>query len=640
MTPYRRFRLSVIGQLGAPEPSGPVTLVTLAEYREGRVLERFTLRADGVCALIAETRSLRGFIEAGFPPYDLPKLQALGTRLFDFILRDEVRDMLLRAAGAERQILPLEISVEDSAIAGWPWEYLYDASNKKFVCQEFHPVSRGIFTPFSPGEMLQLKRKMRVLFLLGVLPQDPKTQPGEEIKVNKDVFEAMLNSDRVEVEYRQGLGRLEVDQELFNGDYDILYFFGHGGYDAAEKQGYLRLDRPGNAEPERFYAKPFADALFDRHLRLVFLNACESGRGAVDADLASSAVAAAVVERGVPAVIAAQYSIPAKSAHYLSSLIFKAVMAGIPLVEALRHGRRATTYAPSNQFCDWGIPVLYASNPDLVLFPAHDAATRSASDSKVGRVIDTDEGNYRAPVEGSEGAATEFAPPSLLPPLPNDPSPVAVEHKMESPHKATASVRVALLDIDANAGFLPEIVEAANRAQGYYSFRVVYAPIPSGATRTDLSSDGPQLFLPRLADHLARLPSTLDVEYVVGLTSSMIAFEEDGFTYSNYFAGTVDPACKVCVISTYNIREYAAEAGISFAKATLGLALSMLICCDPRWGLDYHKKSVGCPLDFCENRHDIVAAFRRHKFDHPRCRKKVKDTDQLAAIDALMDLEA
>ncbi|MEW6731257.1 MAG: CHAT domain-containing protein [Acidobacteriota bacterium] len=609
------FRLYLLGQLsGQSEP-----LITMAEFHGGRVVERILLAQTQVQELTQNIQDLRGFIEAGYPVFEEPALKRLGSKLFEIIIREKVRDLFLTAAGEIQGDLPLEIFLEDFFIASWPWEYLYDPTKKLFLCQEFYPISRGIFKLDLDKSLSAPKGKINILLVIGALPDDSEATPLEEIKIVQEVFNSYLASNDVTVKILQGCEPIALQKELQTNHYHILHFFGHAGYDLAKKEGYIKLSRPGS-EPYRFYANNFGQLLAKQKIRLVFLNACETARAALSETPARSSVAAALVDRGVPAVIATQFSLPDNSSHFLSSAIYNALVSGKSLTNALRDGRQAMTFSEKSQFFDWGIPVLYSSDPEITIFP------RSKNQPEPSWLLDF-ENALKIPQ-----AITALTSPRVD----NGPT-ITVARTVQPSHRNNAQVRVALIDINAKVGFLPDIVEAANQAQDYYDFQVSYAPIPAGTIKLEQKQNlHPYLYLPPLEDYLHGLAVGLQAQIVCYLTRYLIS---DGNT-DDLFAVALQNADNVSVISTFELRKYAREAKVPFAKATLFLSLMMIIAADQRWSIRQHDQTVGCLFDYCNNRDDLVVGLRHMKFDHKKCRDKIDDQQQLTAIDALLALEA
>jgi hypothetical protein len=331
---------------------------------------------------------------------------------------------------------------------------------------------------------------------------------------------------------------------------------------------------------------------------------------------ARSSIAAALLDRGVPAVIAAQFSLPENSAHFLAASIYNTLLTGKPIGDAIRDGRNAMSLSTSAQFFDWGIPVLYTTNPSQIILPSMKGQPVWAKDYM--SALGTGKLVNKLAVSRTPGA------PSIL-------------NERTRQDGSAAKCKVALIDIDSKVGFLPDLAQSSNSAQDYYYFEVVYLPVPSGYVRRDINYE-PQTYVPRLAATIESALITLDVDYACFLTSNLVATEEDGTTYSNLFAATLPDNDYVSVVSTFDMRKYAREAGQPFAKSVLMVCLSMLVEADPRWDIQRHMKTVGCLFDYCGTRSEIVVGLRKMKFDHQHCRNLIKDKAQLKAIDALAEL--
>lgn len=617
------FKLYILGYLN--DYSQPLTM--LAEFYNSRAIERVSLDKDRIEGLSEAIRNLHRFIETSSPRIEERALKDLGEQMCNLILQRKVRSLFDIATGRSPELLPFELFVEDATITSWPWEYLYDSNQKSFLSQEFHPISRGIFTIHSRPPMRPIKDKVRILLIIGVLPQDGKTTPEDEIKWIKEVFGAQLATESVEIRIMQAVRPRDIDDELQRNTYDVLHYFGHARFDEVREQGYLKLERQ-KSKPFRFYANDLAMRVANKKIRLVFLNGCETGRTSKNEDPARSSIAAALLARGIPAVIATQFSIPDITAHYLSSMIYNSLVTGLPMVEAMRNGRHAMGYSDESRITDWGIPVLYTSDPELIIFPKSKWSAAQKWSDDFSKSLET----------GDALKALEMSS------TPDSPS-VTVERTALPENKKMAQVRVALIDFDAKVGFLPDLVEQANKVQHYYNFEVNYLPLPSGAIKTDfigkdVKVDSPQLYLPSVEDYLITTPEDLNVNKVCCLTGCRIAVmdEEEGLLLDLRYSA-LNNSEDVAAISVYMLRDYAEQASISYAKAILYICLSYVVASDERLPKMIHDETFGCLFDDCGNRDDLVVGFERMKFDHPKCRRKIKNKEQLAAIDSLLALE-
>jgi hypothetical protein len=184
------------------------------------------------------------------------------------------------------------------------------------------------------------------------------------------------------------------------------------------------------------------------------------------------------------------------------------------MVEALRDGRLAMGFASGSKFCDWGIPVLYSFDPELVIF------NRSGS-----KKTQAWAGSYQKALHG-DNVLKALADRSVA----NEPS-IFAAGTTKFPHSGKPKKRVALVDIDSKVGFLPDLVEQANHAQRYYQFKVAYAPIPAGSFGGRKSKEK-TFVMNHARKYLEGLTSDLSVDYACCLTACMIddGRESDLFT--------------------------------------------------------------------------------------------------------------
>jgi hypothetical protein len=613
-TARRTFWLYILGDL---DTSGELT--TFAEYRGARALEAVRIGGGWRQKLAREVGKLRSFIEGESDQYTRAALAALGESLFELILKGEVRDLLLSARTTARLGLsdgrvPFQLVAQDPRILAWPWEYMRHKGD--FICREFHPISRGVFTSqFDFNEGPRRQARLSVLLMSGVEPGDPLTKPGEQKQSILNAFRDALgeDADRITITVEDAIAPEALAAKLRRKSYDVVHFYGHGGFDSAG--GYLRLKHKNKKDEYDFYGSDMRSLFSKPGTRLVFLNACETG-AAGEGDRAQSSVANELMRTGVPAVIATQFKMPVGNAQLFAGSVYRAIAQGKSLTDAMAEGRSRISYITDALFVDWGIPVLYTSDPNVVLFaPSADRRRQ-----------------HQTPSQGRSGPR--------------------VRH------------RVALADLDADVGFLPDVVAAANRSQRYFAFEVRQLPIASGyvvetptAVRSIISLAreqgtkpvpslsrgttlrGPQLYVPWISADPKLRPRTLGVDLVCALTNKyLLAIEADGELVPNLFSTPMDGTRRASLVSTARLRKYAKQARVSSEKAALFLCLGTLVDMLSGSRLDYHKETAGCLMDQCEDPDDLVAGLRRMRFDHEPCRKAVDAFDPALgrAIDAIL----
>ncbi len=131
---------------------------------------------------------------------------------------------------------------------------------------------------------------------------------------------------------------------------DVFHFSGHGTAD-----GGVVL-----AGPEVMAGDRLAEIVQAKGVRLAVLGACDTGRPQDHNPWGG--VAAALVRRGIPAVVAMQFAIGDRRAAAFAGALHRALVAGLTVDEAVALGRTAirvvSTGADSDDR-DWCVPVLY-----------------------------------------------------------------------------------------------------------------------------------------------------------------------------------------------------------------------------------------------------------------------------------------
>ena len=198
-------------------------------------------------------------------------------------------------------------------------------------------------------------------------------------------------------------------------------------------------------------------------------------------------------------------------------------------------------------------------------------------------------------------------------------------------------VTVGVWDLNSYCSELPAAIELLNEPQKKLAFFPVRAAIHAGlisdkervrawvkSHRTRLTAEQEREleentiaedFYPQA--EMVRKQSGLDC--LVGITRSMIAFEEDGKALFNYF---ITHQGKELLVSTYGLAEYAKRAGrpleVVVAANTLSIALVAL---SPKLG--YHDETRGCVFDMNDDRDSIVETMRSLLIDE-ECQSRIR----------------
>ena len=221
-------------------------------------------------------------------------------------------------------------------------------------------------------------------------------------------------------------------------------------------------------------------------------------------------------------------------------------------------------------------------------------------------------------------------------------------------NRADAVKTVAIWDLDARIGFLPDEVKKLNTVQGAFTFFVLQAAVPAGLVSTPVrvaewaresgvlfdQSDLEVLELNVIADDILPRAQVLrrdtGVDMLIGLAAKPIAFTGPEGPHWNYF--TVGNR-EVGLMSVCDLRTFAEKAGRPFATAVAMVLLAQVLAqVSP---LEYHEESHGSPclFDFNEERVTIVNNIKRPSI-HPDCLAKIPTIYRSAAaamIEALKE---
>ncbi|HUL76416.1 MAG TPA: CHAT domain-containing protein [Vicinamibacteria bacterium] len=340
----------------------------LATFRNARVLAAFPRRGGEAGArwqrIIRVHEKTLAVLEGRTPMSALPagrELRELGRDLFESLLPGDVRRLYdtARALQKGRSLDVVFTSMLDW-VADKPWELAFDPSRREFVATSSVNLVRNAFTAVPADAPARGRGRLRILAVAslprGAAPLDTKTETTDLRKA----FSSLTTAGRAEVEVLAKATPGRLQRRLAKGGVDVLHFMGHGDFDEREREGSLLLE-DDQGRPRRLGSDALRQVLCGRGLRLVFLNACETGRGGrVEWN---RGVAPALVAAGLPAVVANQYPVMDTAATAFAGELYAQLAAGRALGDAAREARVAVSRDLGPGAIDWAVPVLFARDP-------------------------------------------------------------------------------------------------------------------------------------------------------------------------------------------------------------------------------------------------------------------------------------
>lgn len=537
----------------------------IATFRNARVMETLRTRPEKAGSHNRSTSAkghiqwqqikaaqdhIQGYIQGSpkFPALpDDQELQEFGGALFKALFPGQVR-RLYDAARSEQtgQRLNLIFTSDIDWMADQAWEFVYDPDRRTFLALEEVNFTRNVLTAI-PAERIPARGgPMRILVVVAQPLGLAKLSVEEEADVIRSGFRRLLDANLAQVELL-----LDATPEVMHRTleaatepFDILHFIGHGEYRENENCGYLVFE---NAEGgvQELDSSTLRQILCRRGIRLVCLNACETGRGGRE-DF-SRGVAQALIAGGVPAVVANQYPVLDVSATSFSRHFYWALAMGQSLGDAAREARVAVNYSISGEAIDWAVPVVFARNPAQRL-----CLPRAAADYERTRT---------ATVRRRRRALQD-------------------------------RIKIGMWNAHRMIPHLPEICDHLTRVQNIYSFETVSFPAPIGTWRREPDEDQAFVVAETLYDRLKTKPKELGVDRLV----SMINFPLRSHTTKDLYFWRRD---RLFVASTFGVLEHLNERDFTVERMMAHLAAAVVADLTP------HRRGVGpadCPFFYNENR--------------------------------------
>lgn len=255
----------------------------------------------------------------------------------------------------------LRLRVSPPEIATIPWEFLYSPRTEGFLATSvWTPVVRYL-------EVTTLLRGLETALPVRMLIVIPNVIGLDTEAEKAYVVSALTALDRyVQYDVLEGnVTRTRLRHALIESPCHLLHFIGHGKFQ--DERGLLRLNT-GDGQEDWLDHGEFAELLRNAPLKLVVLNACQGA--AVSAAQPLVGMAPALVQQGIPAVVAMRYEIPDDVALHFAQAFYHSLFKGWAsgwVEVAISHARHALASQFANERA-LGTPILFMQVPEGVLF--------------------------------------------------------------------------------------------------------------------------------------------------------------------------------------------------------------------------------------------------------------------------------
>lgn len=608
---HEPLRLTILAPPAEAGAAKQNVVQILATYGNATELEIFRLGGKEDAAgrrmqqIITTHERIRDYVdgdEGATLPGDQEMLE-FGELLFETLfpgntrrLYDVARSMV---QGGDR--LDIIFTSQIPWIADKPWEFSYDPARRTFLSTEEIHFIRNVFTSVPAAACEARPGPLRILVAAAQPVGAGTLSLEEEVRVIERGFEALRAASLAQVKVLARATPAELHAELMRGDYDLFHFIGHGEF--VDGRGYLLFEDSGGGV-HRVNERSMREILLSRGIRLVFLNACETGRGGA-AD-STRGVAQALVAGGMPAVVANQYKVLDQSATVFAQHFYWSLARGKSIAAAARESRIAVNYSYGDAI-DWAVPVVYARDPHARLCGMLDKAP----------------------------AVTAAVLPTVA---------AIARQKRRGPDSAR---RIAMWDMVHAFPELEELLIAWNGAQSHFVFEVTDLTAPVGAWQVT-KDNRPRLNSDVLARRLANIPMQLGVDYVIGLTDHVMRGSgETGEEWDGIFAWWWSPPLKPRTGDTptrimfVSVAELELPAGdpASRGKQIQRLITNAMVMCLAGYITKHDSHERGpqrCPL--YRNPKRSVELLTAHQSFDAGCRRELEKADPaaFAALERLL----
>lgn len=294
-----------------------------------------------------------------------------GEALSDILLKPKI-EALLRGCLERHQDRDLRNGVRiglrvPDTMSHLPWEAI--RYNDDFLSLSvLTPIVRQPVSPTAVRDLPHLQ-SLRILVVTSNPTNVEAVNVAGERAALEEQLAASLESHAVQMTWLQRAENESLKQALARAvkqQYDVLHYIGHASYDEKNNRGLLCFEDKNGAPDDctaRELAKFVADSM---SIRMVFLNACQTGLGGGRASFADE-----LVRRQVLAVLAHRRPVRNEIATRFASYFYDAVVNWeFPVDAAFVKAREEVYYAlddPDLQ-ADWVDPILFSRAKDMRLF--------------------------------------------------------------------------------------------------------------------------------------------------------------------------------------------------------------------------------------------------------------------------------
>ncbi|MGB3299166.1 MAG: CHAT domain-containing protein [Phormidesmis sp.] len=301
---------------------------------------------------------------------DATTLVHLGQTLHNELFKGQLHDSWVTAQGVaqnRQDLLRLRIGMKDSRLQQLPWEALHAGTR---------PLATGTDVIFSryildrrQGHSAHLAKAnesakaLRILMVIASPDDQARLELKQEVHhLRSELHPVGIDDDDtlldVQLKILEQPGRAELTQELDRGNYQVLHYAGHS--DLGNAGGDLYLVSRQTGLTERLSGEDLAGLLVNNGIKLAVFNSCRGGYSSnTEQGWQERNLAQALINRGMPSVIAMADRIPDHVAVTFTQLLYRNLRKGQSIDLSLNRTRQGLISAYGSHQFYWALPTLY-----------------------------------------------------------------------------------------------------------------------------------------------------------------------------------------------------------------------------------------------------------------------------------------
>ena len=310
-------------------------------------------------------------------------LVRLGQTLHNALFQGQLHDSWVTAQGVaqnRQDLLRLRIGMKDNRLQQLPWEALHaralplatgtDVIFSRYILARQHGSA-------SVRKTTSQKQVLRILMVIASPDDQERLELKQEVyHLQSELHPEDASSDEtlldVQLKILEQPDRAELTQELDRGNYQVLHYAGHSNLGNAGGDLYLVSHQTGLTE--RLSGEDLAGLLVNNGIQLAVFNSCRGSYSASsEQGWQERNLAQALVNRGLPGVIAMSDRIPDHVAITFTQLLYRNLKKGQSIDLSLNRTRQGLISAYGSHQFYWALPTLYMqpSFDGYILKPAH-----------------------------------------------------------------------------------------------------------------------------------------------------------------------------------------------------------------------------------------------------------------------------